>query len=325
MRWCGLFLLTFISACASHRIETPPASTLKPRAEHHAHLRSPEGADILVRIKRALGAWPSPKDRAILTAEGLIEQLDSAGIDKGLVLSTAYWFGMPDVEVEDEYARVRAENDWTGEQVARYPSRLVGFCSVNPLKDYALDEIDRCAAHAHLSGLKLHLGNARVNLRNPQDVAQLRRVFAAANRHRLPLVVHLRTSSDFGRREAEVFLSELLIETPDVPVQLAHLGGWGLYDQRSDEVLEVFQEAITAGMPQAERLYFDLAAVIDSEQPQATREQIADRLRKIGLERILFGSDGEVPGRYWGDYRRLLPLRSAEFEVIARNLPPYMQ
>jgi hypothetical protein len=32
-----------------------------------------------------------------------------------------------------------AENDWTSAQVAKYPHRLIGFCSVNPLRPYAVD------------------------------------------------------------------------------------------------------------------------------------------------------------------------------------------
>ena len=39
---------------------------------------------------------------------------------------------------------VKAENDWTAQQVAQYPDRLRAFCSVNPLKPYALDEVARC-------------------------------------------------------------------------------------------------------------------------------------------------------------------------------------
>ena len=71
--------------------------------------------------------------------------LDAAGIRKALVLSLAYQYGNPNrPAVENEYQKVKAENDWTSEQVAQYPDRLVGFCSINPLKDYALEEIARC-------------------------------------------------------------------------------------------------------------------------------------------------------------------------------------
>jgi hypothetical protein len=42
--------------------------------------------------------------------------------------------------------------------------RLRGFCGVNPLRDYALDELARCAEQPGLRhvahGLKLHFGNS---------------------------------------------------------------------------------------------------------------------------------------------------------------------
>ena len=42
-----------------------------------------------------------------------------------------------------------------------------GFCSVNPLKDYAIEELARCAKDPQLQlhiGLKLHFGNSDVDL-----------------------------------------------------------------------------------------------------------------------------------------------------------------
>ena len=72
---------------------------------------------------------------------------------------------------------MRAENDWTSQQVSRFSDRLRGFCAVNPLKEYALDELARCAKDPQLHfGLKLHFGNSDVDLDNPIHVEQLRRV-----------------------------------------------------------------------------------------------------------------------------------------------------
>jgi hypothetical protein len=76
----------------------------------------------------------------------LIRNLDDAGIRRAAVLSVAYQFGNPNrPPVENEYDQVKAENDWTSKQVARFPDRLRGLCGVNPLKDYALSELERCA------------------------------------------------------------------------------------------------------------------------------------------------------------------------------------
>ena len=116
------------------------------------------------------------------------------------VLSGAYLYGSPRRSVEDEYARVRAENDWTGAQAAQYPDRLRAFCSVNPLKGYALDELARCAGSPQLRhGVKLHFGNSDVQLHLPAHLEQLRRLFRAANDHRMAIVVHLRASISRGR------------------------------------------------------------------------------------------------------------------------------
>src|SRR5207237_7625689 len=62
-----------------------------------------------------------------VTADDLIALLDTAGIRRALVLSVAYVWGSPVMRGSDEYAQVRRENDWTAEQVARYPGRLRAF------------------------------------------------------------------------------------------------------------------------------------------------------------------------------------------------------
>jgi hypothetical protein len=52
------------------------------------------------------------------------------------------------------------------------------------------------------------------------------------------------------------------------------------------------------------------------------------RIRQVGVERILFGSDaaieGNRPRESWAAFRRL-PLTEAEFDRIARNLAPYLR
>jgi predicted TIM-barrel fold metal-dependent hydrolase len=68
----------------------------------------------------------------------LIAQLDAAGIEWAVVLSVAYSFSNPNKQsVQNEYARIMAETDWTSAQTAKYPDRLLGFCSVNPIRSYA--------------------------------------------------------------------------------------------------------------------------------------------------------------------------------------------
>ena len=122
------------------------------------------------------------------------------------------------------YSAVKAENDWTAAQIAPLADRLRGFCGLNPLKPYALDEISRCARIPQLRfGVKLHFGNSDVDLTNPEHVKKLQPVFAAANERRMAIVVHMRLSvtakRPYGERSARAFLNEVLPFAPDVPVQ----------------------------------------------------------------------------------------------------------
>jgi len=191
------------------------------------------------------------------TADDLIQQLDAAGIKRAVVLSTAYIFEQPSRQANAAEEKVRRDNDWTSQQVARFPDRLIGFCGLNPLKDYALDELARCASDRHLNrGLKLHFGNSVVDYHNPAHIEQVRRVFRAANDHRMAIVVHMRASVTqklpYGRAEALIFLNELLPAAPDVVVQVAHLAGAGSWqDEGAQQAFEVLADAVARRDPRA--------------------------------------------------------------------------
>lgn len=294
------------------------STPLVAHVDHHQHLLSPMLAPVL-------SVAPVPADR-------LIAQLDEAGIRRALVLSLAYALGSSGIRGADEYAQVRAENDWTSQQVARYPDRLRAFCSFNPLREYALAELDRCAKDAYLRyGLKLHFANSRVNLRNPEHVKHLRKVFCAANANRMPIVAHVWTGRAYGQEDAQVFLKEVLPAAPDISIQIAHLAGAGPgLDSGSQKALDVFVGAISAADPRTRNLYFDVTTSVTSQTSVEEARFIASRLRQIGLDRVLYGSDMAILGnptarQSWGAFRAMLPLTEAEFRIIADNVAPYMR
>jgi len=289
--------------------------------DYHQHLYSPEA-----------GGRSSPGPKGI-DADDLIAQLDAAGIARAVVLSVAYSFSNPNKpKVEDEYAHVRAENDWTSAQVAKYPHRLLGFCSVDPLKPYALKEIDRCAKDPYLrTGLKLHFGNSDVNVDKPDDVASVREVFKAANRHYMAITVHMHANINlhrpYGTREARIFLNELLPAAPDVTVQIAHLAGGGGYDAAVDDALSVFTEAIEQNDPRVRNVYFDACGIAIPGLWESKGPLIVKRIRQIGIRRVLYGSDAATPDnlpkealRQWHQ----LPLTQEEFHTIETNIAPFI-
>ena len=243
-----------------------------------------------------------------------------------MVLSIAYQFGNPfRPTVAYEYERVKEENDWTAAQASLYPDRLVAFCGVNPLKDYALQEIDRCAEDLRLRrGLKLHFGNSDVEMDKPGHIEQIRRVFAAANRHRMAVVMHIRPNIDHGRpwgeRQARIFLESVLPEAPDIAVQVAHLASAGRYDdERVDQALGVFADAIAAKDQRVKLVYFDVSVA----SWESKKETLQRQLRKIGIERLLYGSDS--PALSALKSFRQLPLSREEIKQIEENIARYLR
>jgi predicted TIM-barrel fold metal-dependent hydrolase len=302
-----------------------PASA--PLADHHQHLFSPAATAFM-----ADGRTPLPT----IMASDLVALLDQAGIPRAVVLSLAYAYGSPKRQVDDEYAKVRRENDWTAVQAALFPGRLVAFCSFNPLKDYAIKELERCAATpAFGHGIKLHFGNSDVQLDNPAHVAQLRQVFSAANAHHMAIVVHMRASISkqrpYGAQQARVFLEQLLPQAPSVPVQVAHLAGTGpgYDDPPSDEAMAVLAEAAGRNDPRTRQLWFDVASLAGGGITPAQAELLVKRMRQAGIGRILYGSDSAAGGNLkpregWAAFRRL-PLTPDEFARIANARAPYLR
>jgi len=304
-------------------------ATETPLADHHQHLFSPALAAVISPPAPAAPTKP-------VTARDLVALLDAAGIKRAVVLSTAYIYEQPSRRIEHAADKVRADNDWTSQQVSQYPDRLVGFCGLNPLKEYALEELERCAKNPYLrNGLKLHFGNSVVDYHNAQHIQQLQRVFRAANGYRMPIVVHMRATFNprmsYGRDEARIFLDELVPAAPDVVIQIAHLAAGGApADPAADEALDVFIEAIGNDDPRTARLYFDAPSVAPTVAIAKERAAaIASQIRRLGVQRVLFGSDAPTGGALtpraaWDSLGRL-PLTESELRTVATNVAPYLK
>ena len=314
-RLCGVVLILFATIVCSAQ------ST--PLVDYHQHLLSPE-------VAKLIGASRT------FSASDLIAEMDRAGLRKAVVLSVAYQFGNPNrPPVQDEYAKVKAENDWTAEQVKQYPDRLVGVCGIDPLREYAVAEIERCAKNLYLrTGVKLHFGNSDVDLDNPSHVAMLRKVFQTADRHRMAIIVHMHANvthhRPYGTRQAGIFLSQLLPEAPHSVVQIAHLAGSGGWDDpAADEALSVFLHAMSQRDRRVAHLCFDISGVAGlGDAWEGNKNEIALRIRQVGVRRILFGSDGAwtgfTPVKAIAAYHQL-PLTKNEMSTIDNNLAPYMK
>ena len=114
------------------------------------------------------------------------------------------------------------------------------------------------------------------------------------------MTVHLNAWDQAGPAQmVKILLDELVAPNPGLEIYIAHMGGSGAYTDRGREILRAF----AAELGSNERLsntnvYFELSAVVLAEpsegvQPptEADLNALAEDIRKVGVERIVFGSD----------------------------------
>src|SRR3954447_10034497 len=266
MKTCFL-LATLLAGCAT----VSPPSRSAPFADYHQHLVSPAFAPIAKMPERDGAA--------------LVRELDAAGIERAVVLSVGYTFADERKKLTDPDRLTREENDWTSAQVVTNAPRLIGFCSANPLRDAALQELERCLQLPGMIGIKLHLGNSGISLRDPAHLARVQQVFALAQRLRAPVLVHMRArgGNNYGAEDAHIFLDKVVPAAPDIEIVVAHLGASGPgYPPQNDEVMSVFADAAERNDPHMRNLYFDVATIVTAEITPADAALVAQRIRQVG-------------------------------------------
>lgn len=308
----ALAAVSLLAACATNPAAAPVPPRAAPLVDYHQHLVSAGFAPI-VKMPERDGA-------------ALVKELDAAGVEQAIVLSVGYSFADERKELPDPDRLTREQNDWTSAEVARNAPRLIGFCSANPLRPVALEELERCLQLPAMIGIKLHFGNAGISLRDPAQLARMQQVFALAQRRRAPVLVHMRArgGSNYGAEDAQLLLDKIVPIAPDIEIVVAHLGASGPgYSPQHDEVMAVFAAAAERKDPRMTHLYFDVASNVTDEITPADATLVAQRIRQVGLTRVLYGSDLSAPGgsiaRGWEIFRTKLPLTPAELQQIANN------
>jgi predicted TIM-barrel fold metal-dependent hydrolase len=272
----------------------------------HTHVASPA----------LTAAFAGPQARP-LGADDLVARLDEARVARAIILSGAY-LGAPIGLVDD--ANVAPENDFVAAEVARYPDRLSGFCGINPLFASAVAEIDRCLALPGMIGVKLHLEGSAVNLTDPEHFAGLAAVFDRIEMHGAPVLIHV--SDEYGGPPDSArfaALGAILTGHPGVRVALAHC-----VSSTDADAIESWLRTGGSGYD-PETTFVDLSACMTfhSDAPLAQRELMVWRLRKWGIDHVLFGSDyfgygGETP-REALDVLTRYPFTQAELDTILGN------
>ena len=252
-------------------------------------------------------------------ADELIALLEEANIDKAVMMSLGFFAAA----ALDDVA-VSAENDFVAAEVAKFPDRLIGFCGINPLYTGALEELDRCLNLDGMVGIKLFV-NAKApdfviaDLANPDHVVILSAVFDKAQEHNAPVQLHSATAMDPPvDPTASANLASIIADHPDVRVSHSHCAG--VIDEHTSQVW------LQTMRPNPDSAFLDLSQCLREfeDAPLSKQELIVWRLRKWGVERLLFGSDhvtltgAPTPGQALHTLGKY-PFTQEELDIILNN------
>ena len=265
--------------------------------DFHTHIVPPtikeRRADYIGRDPLFDSLYSDPKAR-LATADELIESMDRDGVDVSIALNIAWISHQMCLET----------NDYIMESVSRYPDRIVGFGSIQPLAgEAAVAEMERCAR----GGLR-GIGEMRPDIQGFDlgDEGVMGPIAEAARSHGLILLTH--ASEPVGHQYpgkgtvTPDMLYRFITSFPDLSIVLAHWGGGLPFYALMPEVKEAMGN-----------VFFDTAA-----SPYLYRVDIFKHVAEIaGEERILFGSDYPlIPQRRIVDDIRALPLPDRAREMI---------
>jgi len=227
-----------------------------------------QGRETYLSRDATLAALFADPQAPMATAEELIAAMDEAGVDMAVVLGIGW--------TNQELAR--AANDYLLESAAKYPQRLVPFCSVNPAwGEPALREVERCARLGARGVGELHPDTQGYELTTPQVMAPFMEVLQS---QRLTLLTH--ASEPMGHQYpgkgtvTPAVLMRFIEHYPDVPIVCAHWGGGLPFYDLMPEVHAALGN-----------VYFDTAA--SPFLYRASIFSVAPRVARPGS--ILFGSD----------------------------------
>ncbi len=265
-----------------------------PVFDNHVHIMSPA----LIKYFKDVGIPFSKPDNAYSDIHEISERL---GTNRMKLVSMAYLWGHPEFgPVENEYEMVKAENDYVLENNRLSMFQIWTYCGINPLKDYALAEMKRCRKE-NAFGIKLHFNANQIYLTEPEHVRKLKPVFEYAAKKKMPMLIHFDNSHPkTGARDVKILFEQVLADIKKIDIQIAHFGTSGGFNEKTKIIIDAFLAEIEAAKKQKKKysITFDMSAVAldkDSEGvPKLTDEEfkeLAVYVRKIGLNRIAFGTD----------------------------------
>lgn len=191
----------------------------------------------------------------------LIQAIRQSPVDKAVVLPIA-----PEISNEFVVAACR-----------EYPDELIGFASVDPrLGKKAVEKLEEEVTSFGLKGLKLHPRRQGFGYRHLPDIVPVVRQAASLN---IPVVIDaFLYGQDFLKDNVLDLINDLAIAVPKAMIIMAHMGGHRVFD--------AFMIARAN-----KNIYLDISYTLLYYRHSSIEKDIGFIIKKMGAERIVYGSD----------------------------------
>ncbi|MBP5166269.1 MAG: amidohydrolase [Oscillospiraceae bacterium] len=253
----------------------------------HTHVYPPK---IAAKAAQNIGEFYELPARCRGGVEELLEDGRKYGINNYLVCSAA-----------TTPAQVSFINKFIRD-ACREHAEFIGFGTMHP--DCDVEAETRAIAEYGLRGIKLHPDFQEFYIDAPEAYP----IYEHASAHGLPILFHI-GDNRYSFSEPER-LNRVLNDFPDLQVIAAHLGGYHVWDTDRSFL-------------KRDNVWFDCSSTLALIGPEATAEEI----RRMGVEKVFFGTDfplwdyDEEVARFFE-----LPMSRSEYEaILAGNFRAFLK
>ena len=208
-----------------------------------------------------------------VSGDMIVRDMDAAGIDKSVLLAVDWGLAR---YLSDLKLSIEEINRTYADAVKRHPQRLVAFAGIDPRRDKAVGIVERFLKEWGVKGIKFHTAAGFY----PNDRVCYP-IYEKALEYGVPILFHTGEVLKplYFKYCRPIYLQEVAIDFPDLPIILAHTGGcW-------------YPEAV-AICTNTTNVYLDLSLWQRRLlRPLEFYRALRRLLDSVPWQRVLFGSD----------------------------------
>jgi len=251
--------------------------------DHHVHIFSPS---LLNELKK------NPLyDRQLVYSDNFYSDIDTIyhniRAKRFCIIGSAYAYPK---QISDSELRqlVINENNFISLSAKQYEQNTSVFYGIDPLWSFAMEELKRCHKDLYFYGLKLHLRASNIQITDTTHQNKLKDIFQYTGAHDIPVLIHLPKSPN---EEIELLFNTLLSSKFHHTIILAHMGGQGLIDE---ETVDIINHARSISTQSNLNIYFDLSGIVHPErklESEIPDHRLVELIKKFETDKLLYGSD----------------------------------